>query len=381
MRTLTKGVKRELGAPRHCGMRAILTAALGLSLTAPLFAAEPASQAVLRAALVLKTFDHYAAACQQSRGFDKTEARQVAAWEDAQDVQALREHLDDHPLPPGQQQELNGALAQVKAQPQLQRAHPCAAAVAVTKAPGSQFGHVVPGDGAGAGPAARPPGLTVATAPAAPPADTSKLLPEIDSFAFSTRAKMGLGGFIALDIYPVLLFKSGEALTNVRHLAEGGDKTSLQRRHGADFTRWRKSGGELQIQEKDGGWKTLPFQTTYARLPDGLKLDGLYRSTSGTGNVAVGGAQAVTAWEDYRFSPDGQVQRGGGAGSRAEAGNTSVATANRNAGRTGRYRVEGLVLQISYADGGSERRILIADPKDTKGTVWIDGEGYVRRER
>ena len=69
------------------------------------------------------------------------------------------------------------------------------------------------------------------------------------------------------------------------------------------------------------------------------------------------------------------------AGSRAEAGGTSVATSNRNAGRSGRYRVEGLVLQISYADGGSERRILIADPKDTKGTVWIDGEGYVRRER
>jgi len=361
-------------------MRLTSGAYLLILASTPAFAAEPASQAVLRAALVVKTFDHFAAACQSSRGFDKTEARQVTAWEDAQDVAALRGHLADHPLPPGQQQELDGALAQVRATPQLQRAHPCAAAVAVTKAPGSQFGRVVPSDGAPVA-AARPPGLTVATAPMAPPADTSKLLPEIDSFAFNTRSKMGMGGFIALDIYPVLLFKSGEALTNVKHLAEGGDKTSLQRRHGADFTRWRKSGGELQIQEKDGGWKTLPFQTTYARLPDGLALDGLYRSTSGTGNIAVGGTQSVTAWEDYRFSPDGQVVRGGGAGSRAEAGNTAVATANRHAGRAGRYRVDGLVLQISYTDGSSERRILIADPKETKGTVWIDGEGYVRRER
>lgn len=360
-------------------MSLMLTAVL---VAAPALGAEPVNQPVsqplLRAALVLRTFDHFASACQRSRGFDKAEERQVGAWEDAQDAQALREYLDDHPLPPGQQQELDAALAQVKAQPLLQKANPCAAAVAVTKAPGSQFGRLVPADEPRV--ATRPAPLVAGTAQPAS-ADTSKLLPEIDSFAFSTRAKMGMGGFIALDIYPVLLFKGGDALTNVKRLAEGGDKAALQRRHAADFTRWRRSGGELQIQEKDGGWKTLPFQTTYARLPDGLKLDGLYRSTSGTGNVAVGGTQSVAVWDDYRFSPDGQVVRGGGAGARAEAGDTSVTTGGRRGARSGRYRVEGLVLQISYADGGSERRILIADPKDTRGTVWIDGEGYVRRER
>jgi hypothetical protein len=354
-------------------MRSSCIACLLVSSVFPSFAAEPASQALLRAAMVLKTFDHYAAACKRTGGFKAPEERQVASWEDAQDVQTLREYLDEHPLPPRQLQELDKALAQVTSQPQMQRANPCAAAVAATKAPGSQFGKLL-GDGAAPQQATTP-------AAAATGTNTAQLLPEIDSFAFSTRAKMGLGGFIALDIYPVVLFKSGDALTNVKRLAEGGDKASMQKRHAADFTQWRRTGGELQIQERDGNWKKLPFQTTYARLPDGLRLDGLYRSTSGTGNVAVGGTQSVTAWDDYRFTPDGQVTRGGGAGSRAEAGNTSVATSTGTRARTGRYRVEGLTLLISYADGGSERRILIADPKDTRGTVWIDGEGYLRRER
>ena len=360
-------------APPHWGMRLAIVTCLFALAALPAVGAEPASQALLRAAMVLKTFDHYAAACRGIGGFKSTEERQVAAWEDAQDVQTLREYLDEHPLPPGQQQELNRALAQVTAQPQMQRANPCAAAVAATKAPGSQFGKLL-GDGA-APQQARP----SPTMPAA--ASTAQLLPDIHGFAFNTRAKMGPGGFIALDIYPVVLFKSGDALTNVKRMAEGGDKAAMQKRHAADFTRWRHAGGELQIQEKDGNWKKLPFQTTYARLPDGLRLDGLYRSTSGTGNVAVGGTQSVTAWDDYRFTPDGQVTRGGGAGSRAEAGHTAVATGSSTRARTGRYRVEGLTLLISYADGGSERRILIADPKDTRGTVWIDGEGYVRRDR
>lgn len=333
-----------------------------------------ASQAVLRAAMVVKTFDHYAAACQVVRGFNPGEMRQVAAWEAAQDVPGVRRHLAAHPLPPQQAQELEQALDRITAQPQMQRADPCAAAVAVVKAPASQFGRLQ--DAAPMQPAA-----VMAAVPSAAPASTAQLLADIDSFAFNTRAKMGMGGFIALDIYPVVLFKNGDALTHVKRLSQGGSLAALQQRHAADFTRWRRSGGELQIQEKEGGWKKMPFQTTYARLPDGLRLDGLYRATGGTGNVAVGGTQSVSVWDDYRFTPDGQVTRGGGAGSRAEAGGTAVATSNRQRARTGSYRIEGLTLLISYADGSSERRILIADPKDTRGTVWIDGEGYVRRER
>ncbi len=363
-------------------LAALLAPPQALSLT-PTRAADASSPAMLRAAMVLQTFDHFAAACKQGRGFNAAEQRQVAAWEEAQDARALRQHLAADPLPPRQQQEMAKAVAQITAQPQMQAANPCVAAAAAIKSPAAQFGKLL-GDGAPAATALTPTPAATAMVPGgapAAPASTSKLLAEIDGFAFNTRATMGMGGFVALDIYPVVLFKNGDALTNVKHLAEGGDRASLQRRFAADFTRWRRAGGELQLQDKEDGWTKMPFQTTYARLPDGLRLDGLYRSTSGTGNLAAGGSQSVTTWDDYRFSADGQVMRGGGDGASAQGGDTAVTTGSNRGGHTGRYRVDGLTLHISYADGSSERRILIADPKNTRGTVWIDGEGYVRRDR
>ena len=39
------------------------------------------------------------------------------------------------------------------------------------------------------------------------------------------------------------------------------------------------------------------------------------------------------------------------------------------------------MLHISYADGSAEHRILIADPKDPKGAIWLDGQGYVQRRK
>jgi hypothetical protein len=71
------------------------------------------------------------------------------------------------------------------------------------------------------------------------------------------------------------------------------------------------------------------------RLPAGLKLVGLHRATTGTGKVAVGGAQAVTVWDDDRFSPDGRVVRSGGAGTLAQVGGTAVTSGARWGTRVG----------------------------------------------
>jgi hypothetical protein len=72
------------------------------------------------------------------------------------------------------------------------------------------------------------------------------------------------------------------------------------------------------------------------------------------------------------------VQRGGGAGASSNDASGSVTTASQAASRSGRYRIEGLILAIDYDDGTKERRIIIADPEDHgKGTMWLDGEGYV----
>jgi hypothetical protein len=49
--------------------------------------------------------------------------------------------------------------------------------------------------------------------------------------------------------------------------------------------------------------------------------------------------------------------------------------------RRGRYRVDGLTLHVTYDDGSTEDRVLIIDPSNSKGAVWLDGVGYARRTR
>ena len=47
--------------------------------------------------------------------------------------------------------------------------------------------------------------------------------------------------------------------------------------------------------------------------------------------------------------------------------------------RSGRYRMDGLLLRIDYDDGRQEHRVLITDPAKPGGVLWLDGESYVER--
>ena len=47
--------------------------------------------------------------------------------------------------------------------------------------------------------------------------------------------------------------------------------------------------------------------------------------------------------------------------------------------RSGRYRVDGLLLRIGYDNGEHEQRVLITDPAKPGGVLWLDGESYVER--
>src|SRR5690606_37804140 len=118
----------------------------------------------------------------------------------------------------------------------------------------------------------------------------------------------------------------------------------------------------------------LAFQSTFRQLHAGMRLDGLYRRLGGVGNVAVGGNASVTVSNEYRFTPDGRVSRGGSAGATAGAGGTTVATSSRAAGRQGSYRIDGVMLSILYDDGSEETRLIVTDPKDPRGAIWLDGQ-------
>lgn len=332
------------------------------------FAAEP-EPALQQAAVLVTTFDRLDAGC--AGAYSAAQREQVQRWQADNAVGAVRARLPELRADAALAATLDRSATQIVQVARSKGASDCAAAASLTKLPDAQFGRLdlprrsVP----------EPSPRAAAEAPAPVPSAT---LEQIDSFAFATRSKMGLGGFIALDIYPVVLFKSGELLTDVRGLRFAGGLAAHRAAHPDAWSRWRRAGGKVQMQ-KAGEWANLPFEQTYARLPGDLRLSGRFRSTSGTGNVAMGGTQSVTVVDEYRFSPDGRIVRSGAVGSTASAGGTSVVTRGGPGERVGRYRVDGLLLRIAYDDGSHEQRVLIADPDKPGGTLWLDGESYVER--
>ena len=372
-----------------------------------------------QAVAALLTYDHFAAKCAATKGLSANDAAQVETWRSANRIDLLRMRLAELDGDPVQRAQVDQARAAVVKKYGNLSFLACRATLQSTKRPEAQFATNAPRMLAALGVATAPPEVTAvaaespspattsapavasggaagaaaaataaavatitpaatAAAAAPPPPPRAPLLEQVDSFGFDTRAKMGVGGFMTLDIYPIVLFATGEALIDVTGLSFPAGLEAHRRANPDDWTRWRRAGGSLQLA-KERGWEKPAFQATYPRLPDGFRLDGFFRALSGAGTLAVGGSQEVVAWREYRFWSDGRVLRGGGAGGRSEAGNASVATSSVAPDRRGRYRIEGLMLQISYDDGSVESRMLIADPSDPKTAIWLDGVGYVRR--
>lgn len=336
-------------------------------------AADDTPAALAQAAVILTIFDRLDGGC--AGRYSDEQREQLQRWQAANDVDALRAKLPELRADAALAAKLDRSAQQIVQVARSKGASDCTAAASLTKLPDAQFGRLaLTRATAPASPAPREP-AAAAPAPVPVPAAT---LQQIDSFAFATRPKMGLGGFIALDIYPVVLFRNGELLTDVRGLRFAGGLDAHRAAQPGAWTRWRRDGGQLQ-QLKAGQWANLPFKQTYATLPADLRLAGRFRSVGGTGNVAVGGAQSVTVVDEYRFGADGRVVRSGAVGSTAAAGDTAVATRGGPGERSGRYRVDGLLLRIDYDDGTREQRVLITDPDKPGGALWLDGESYVER--
>ncbi len=337
---------------------------------------DAATQDLMKSALVLQTFDHFDSACRRGDGPTDAQRAELERWQRGQGVDRLRTRVAALREQPLLQQQVELGARRVIEQAQPRAPDPCAAAVSVTRLDDAQFGRVVPALVARA---------TDLPARSAPPASTKSaidlaVLARIEGFAFDTRAGIGYGGMVTLDIYPVVMFRGGEALANVEGLAFPGGLDAHRRARPQDWRDWRRVGAELQTRKADG-WQRLPFQRLYPQLPDNFRLDGSYRRLGGSGTLGIGGTSAVAVWNEYRFNSDGRVERLGGAGAQAEAGDSRVVTSSVAPERRGRYRVTGLVLQIDFDDGGAERMTLITDPGDPKGAIWLDGVGYAQRRR
>jgi len=374
--------------------------ALGASPQTRAVAAAPTLQEpqFAKAAVLVTLADRLAADCASQRGHTPEERARLDEWAQRNRLDRVRAHLANLAQQPSMQALHRSLLDGVDRQMSSLPADRCIAALALSRVPDAQLAATMPdllarlpevttsapapADAPKARSAQSPESASSRSPPGATPASLAALQREIDSFGFDSRAAMGIGGFLTMKTFPIVLFRDGTALLEIEALARPAELAAHRRANPDDWTRWRRAGGELQLERrgKDGtAWQKLYFQATYPRLPDDFRLDGRYRSLAGVGNVAVGGTDSVAAFQEYTFAPDGRVLRGGGAGATATGGDFSVATASVAPARRGRYRIDGLLLAIDWDDGSRESRLIVADPKDPKTAIWLDGTGYVRR--
>ncbi|MCC7054433.1 MAG: hypothetical protein IT355_14285 [Gemmatimonadaceae bacterium] len=382
---------------------------LGLMLGAVLATAAPAQtldvndRTFLVSAVAVMGYDMFAARCTAQNAFTPAEQEKVSTWQRVNEVALVRARVAELE----RDEALHARFEQLRAGFEKQFASyedraACAAAVSLVGERQAQFaanspemlralrarsGATVAAGGRNAGAGTESPRSTPSSSPpAAPPrpadpaarAATSALVQRIESFGFDTRPEMGMGGWIGIKVYPVVLFRDGTALTDVAGLGFPGGIDAHRRADAGDWTRWRRAGGEVQLL-KDGKWDKLEFQRTYGTLPRDFRLNGRFRRSAGTGNIAIGGTASVTVVSQYLFAPDGRVVRDGSTGSTASAGDISVATSGASPAQRGRYTIDGITLNIRYDDGSEERRILVTDPTDPKSVIWLDGDSYVRR--
>jgi hypothetical protein len=381
---------QRVHASRKC---AVLFALSWLACAANVATAQAMGEAdmtLARTALGITTYDELATRCTQGKGFAPAERKQVDEWQSANSVPLLREHVRSGALKPEMRKHVNDAAATVIKQV-TQNLSPCAAAVTLTRTPDAQFAKnastLIASLKSGVSEIAQNTVSTPASEPRppsmaspSPSGNASDLAAQIEGFGFDMCTGFGYGGMVTFNACPVVLFRNGDALEEIKGLSYPQGLAAHKAAKAKDWTRWKRSGDKVLLQKKDG-WKPLTYTAVYPTLPKDFRLDGLFRALGGSGNLAMGGGQAVAAWTDYRFSADGRVERGGGAGASSQGPGGSVVTSSKRVGKSGRYRIDGLTLIITYDDGSSERRILIADPKDNgKGTIWLDGNGYVRKK-
>ena len=324
------------------------------------------------------TVDHLKSSCTTPATLAQTQA-----WEKKNDVDLVRQAIVELDKKPSNRQMLNKARDGIESGIGSAGHDPCLLLVASITLPDTQF--------AGSRQLAalrsefgNSPAVAAAANAPAPVRDaaTNKrmadLAAKIEGFAFDYTMTMGIGGGMAMRVFPIVLFKDGKALEDVEGLSFAAGMEAHKRANPDDWTSWRRAGGKLQTQTSKG-WENLPFTAIYSKLPDGFKLNGRFQSLGGGGNTAYGGSDFFAAWSTFDFLPDGRVVKGGGAGGYSAFQQASSAFSSVAPERRGRYRIEGLMLNITYDNRTTEQFLIVSDPKDPS-VIWLDGTSYTSKD-
>jgi hypothetical protein len=348
----------------------------------------PEYEAAMKASMMLMAFDEFSGKCAASGDLSQQDSAAIETWKQTNRVDAMRVRMQAIRSNANNDRMLTQVVAIMNTAAEQSGTTPCQATMKMIASPEAQFAQLMPdlAQTSSTSPqrparATSSPRPTTTTATRTPTATNAPpMLRQIDSFGFDTRMIMGMGGFLTTDIYPVVLFRDGSALKDITGLSDRNGIAGNRSANPDDWTNWRRSAGKVELRGSDG-WKPLPFPRTYSSLPADFRLDGQFRRVSGSGNMAAGGDQSVSAVSEYRFWRDGTVLRGGAVGAAGSSGSTSTVVTSAQPDARGKYSIDGLVLTIEYDSGAKESQILVADPSDPNTAIWLDGSGYAKRRR
>lgn len=363
----------------------VLGSVTGLALVlAPMASAELpklSDKQFTRMIVTVMSIDHLKSKC--SGASARNALAQTAKWETANEAALIRKAIAQLEQDSKTKQDLATARRGITDKFTMAKHDPCTYLVATVTLPDSQFADTrqlatlrreLNGEASTAAAKDNTPPSPVRTAEQNQ--RMKDLAAKIEGFGFDYSMTPGVGGGMFMNVYPVVLFKDGQVLDDVEALSFAGGMEAHKRTNPDDWTRWRRRGDRLQTQTSKG-WENMPFTSIYSKLPDGFKLNGRFQSLGGGGNTAYGGSDFIAAWSTFDFLPDGRVVKGGGAGGYSAFQQASSAFSTVAPDKRGRYRINGLMLEITYDNKASEQFLIVSDPKDPS-VIWLDGTGYTR---
>jgi hypothetical protein len=210
---------------------------------------------------------------------------------------------------------------------------------------------------------------------AGPPRDTAPVRVSAGATGLPSNVEyIGFHGY-GTGMRPAILFKNGIICDCMGYAFGSGNPASFQPQHAGDFGRWRRRvDGKFEYlfdQSSDTVWSAL--SSVSARpLPENWRTAGTYSARSGTGFDG----NMTYATSSYTFRADGTFTTLSTIAATAQSGGATVFAGAEGGKSSGRYEISGWIMQLTFADGTTERRSItwLTDPD----LVWINGTVFVR---
>lgn len=200
-------------------------------------------------------------------------------------------------------------------------------------------------------------------------------LDRVEGVVMDSKMRMGVGGALYQETNPIMLLDNGWASTSMKALVHPGGFDQHRQENPSSWKEWRSNWGSYELLKGDD-WKEVAFDTEYAPLPGGTRLDNTYERLSGAGTVAVGGGDSVIIINGFQFFENGQFIKGKHVSATAENGLGSVVVGSTSPDERGTYEIRDYVLTLTYDSGQKELRGIVFDPDDPS-VIWLNGYSYI----